>query len=192
MSTRRGELFELRSYLAQPGRRDELIGMFESIFLDAYQAGGARIVGTFRSLDEPDRWVWMRAFPDAASRGPALKNFYGGDVWKRNADACNATIADIDEARLLREVSPGSLGSLCAPRHESPLPQCMYELAVTREMPAGPVGVVLVTDHSENSYPRQPVSSQSVYVTLTRFDSATRPASRDAMRLAPTARSALR
>ena len=45
MSTRRDSLFELRSYSARPGQRDALIGMFESLFLDAYQASGARIGG---------------------------------------------------------------------------------------------------------------------------------------------------
>src|SRR5262245_5112253 len=97
------KLFELRSYLCEPGRRDELVAMFEDVFLDAYQAGGARVVASFRDLGEADRWVWIRAFRGAGERGPALKAFYGSAAWKARADACNATIRDISPALLLRE-----------------------------------------------------------------------------------------
>jgi hypothetical protein len=161
-------LFELRSYTAHPGRRDELIGMFERVFLDAYEAAGARILGTFRSLDEPDRWVWIRAFADPASRGRALSAFYEGEVWRRNADACDALIASVDEARLLRQAHVTTVGAV----------------------------VAFVSDSSENCYPRQPVRADSVYVTLTRCAShlelAKRAAQVEVMRLVPTPRSALR
>lgn len=186
-------LFEWRGYRAQPGRRDELVGMFEDVFLDAYQSGGARIVSTFRSLDDPSRWVWMRAFADAPARGPALRSFYGGDVWKRHADACNATIADIDEAMLLREVHPGALASACAPPKGTARPASVvlvevYPIAREREesfavfherelqprleQASARVVATLLSDHAGNSYPRQPVRAGSVFVAISRFDSA--------------------
>lgn len=161
-------LFELRSYVARPGRRDELIDMFERIFLDAYEVAGARIVGTFRALDDPDRWVWIRAFADAASRGAALRAFYGGEIWLRNATACDALIANVAEALLLRDVCVAPRGALAA----------------------------FVSDDSENTYPRQPARSGQVYVMLTRLAShleiETRTARVEVMRVLPTARSALR
>lgn len=203
-------LFELRSYLAEPGQRDVLMGMFEDMFLDAYQAGGTRIVGTFRSLDESDRWVWMRAFPDAASRGARLGNFYGGDVWKRNATACNATILDIAEALLLRELDPGKLGEPCAPPTGSPTPDRVYGLAIhpidgqdpaslAELLGAGAIAS-FVSDHQENSFPRQAVRAASVVVALSQFESldAARAWRKDiaapgeTMLLAPSARSGLR
>ena len=209
-------LFELRSYRAQPGRRDELIGMFEDVFLDAYQAGGARIVGTFRSLDEPDRWVWMRAFADAASRGPALEQFYGGSVWRRRAAACNALIADVSEALLLREAAPGDLGSRSAPPPGASPPDCVYTVSVyplARDAEDGFAALmdrepklvaIFVSDHGANSFPRQAVRAGSVGVTFRRFASAAaaaiapdpgpsnRLAPPEVLRLAPSARSALR
>jgi hypothetical protein len=194
-------LFELRSYLAQPGQRDALIGMFEDTFLDAYQAGGTRIVGTFRSLDHPDRWVWLRAFPDAASRGARLRNFYDGETWKRNADACNATIYDVGAAWLLRETAPGGFDSVCAAAHGSQASPAVYVVAI-RTLPRGapPGAATLISDHSENSYPRQAVHAENVCVTIGRFESRAAYESAapdftgaiDVMVLGPSARSGMR
>lgn len=95
-------VFELRNYKTTPGRRDDLIAMFEAYFLDAYTRAGTTILGTFRDADRPDRWFWIRAFPDVASRPERLKGFYGSQDWLSRADACNATIADVSDALLMQ------------------------------------------------------------------------------------------
>lgn len=95
-------VFELRAYRTHPGRRDDLIAMFETHFCPAYEAAGATILASWTVLEEPDRWVWIRAFPDGASRRRALDGFYGGGVWAELADRCRATIADARTAFLLR------------------------------------------------------------------------------------------
>ena len=43
------------------------------------------IVGQFRDLDDPDRFVWIRGFTDMSSRLAALPNFYGGPVGRSAA-----------------------------------------------------------------------------------------------------------
>ena len=50
-----------------------------------------RIIGQFRDLDNPDRFVWLRGFPDMATRAQVLQAFYGGPVWKAHRDIANAT-----------------------------------------------------------------------------------------------------
>src|SRR5262245_45891823 len=137
-------LFELRNYRAHPGQRERLIAMFEDVFLDAYEASGTRVIGTFRSLEEPDRWVWIRAFPDAASRGTALRNFYDGDTWRRHAEACNATIADIAPAWLLRESRAGIVAALMRAA-----PSAYYEIAVYPLDAESGSDATFVSDHSE-------------------------------------------
>lgn len=104
-------LYELRSYAMVPGRRAELVAMFESVFLDAYERGGTRVLGTFTTPDDDDRWIWLRAFPDAAARGAALANFYGSAAWRERAAAANATIADTSDVLLLHAVA-GRLGDV--------------------------------------------------------------------------------
>jgi len=66
-------IVELRRYTLHPGRRDELIELFEREFVESQEELGARIVGTFRDVRDPDRFVWIRAFPDMAVRLAALQ-----------------------------------------------------------------------------------------------------------------------
>jgi len=61
-----------------------------------------RLLATFRDLDDPDRFVWMRGFADMAARAESLAAFYGGPVWKAHRDAANATMVDSDNVFLLR------------------------------------------------------------------------------------------
>jgi len=94
-------IVELRQYTTRPGRRDELIGLFDHEFVKPQEAEGIRVIGQFRDLDDPNRFVWMRGFPDMAARRTALTAFYGGPAWLARRDAANATILDSDNVLLL-------------------------------------------------------------------------------------------
>ncbi|MEP7043089.1 MAG: NIPSNAP family protein [Dokdonella sp.] len=93
---------ELRQYTLHPGRRDELIGLFEREFVESQECCGLRLLGLFRDLDDPDRFVWLRGFSDMPSRAAALAAFYGGPVWQAHREAANATMIDSDDVLLLR------------------------------------------------------------------------------------------
>ncbi|HYG70121.1 MAG TPA: NIPSNAP family protein, partial [Anaeromyxobacteraceae bacterium] len=97
---------EFRRYTLRPGARDTLIELFERELLLPQEASGMRILAQFRDLDHPDTFTWMRAFPSAAVRKPALEAFYLGPVWARHREAANATMLDSDDVRLLRPVPP--------------------------------------------------------------------------------------
>src|ERR1700761_6721111 len=90
-------VLELRQYTLHPGMRDTLIALFEREFVEPQEAVGARIVGTFRDLDDPDRFVWLRGFADMAARADALGAFYGGPAWQAHRDTANATMVDSDD-----------------------------------------------------------------------------------------------
>jgi hypothetical protein len=100
-------VLELRQYTLRGGQRDTLISMFERRFLEPQNALGAHVIGTFRDLDDPDRFVWIRGFRDTAMRRQALEAFYGGSVWQANKAAANTTMLDSDNVLLLRPVGPG-------------------------------------------------------------------------------------
>jgi quinol monooxygenase YgiN len=100
-------ILELRQYTLHPGRRDELIELFEREFVESQEELGARIVGTFRDVADPDRFVWIREFADMTTRRAALAGFYGGPVWTRHRDAANATMADFSDVLLLEPVGQG-------------------------------------------------------------------------------------
>src|SRR5262249_24582760 len=102
------QVVELRQYTLHPGKRDVLIELFDGFLLDPQEQLGMRVLGQFRDLDAPDRFVWLRGFPDLRSRGGLLAAFYGGPVWKRHRDAANATMVDSDNVLLLRPVDADS------------------------------------------------------------------------------------
>jgi quinol monooxygenase YgiN len=99
---------ELRQYTLHPGRRDELIALFEREFIESQEDCGLRLLGLFRDLDDPDRFVWLRGFGDMPSRAAALAAFYGGPVWQAHREAANATMIDSDDVLLLRPARPDS------------------------------------------------------------------------------------
>ncbi len=93
---------ELRQYTLLPGRRDELVELFEAHFTEAQEHCGITMIGTFRDLADPQRFVWLRGFPNMIQRKEALHAFYGGPVWREHRDAANSTMVDSDNVLLLR------------------------------------------------------------------------------------------
>ena len=98
---------ELRRYTLKPGARETLVELFDREFVESQEALGMRILGTFRDLDDPDQFVWLRGFDDMASRAPALTAFYTGPVWKAHSAAANETMVDVDNVLLLRPAEGG-------------------------------------------------------------------------------------
>jgi len=93
---------ELRQYTLKPGMRDVLIDLFEQEFIETQEATGIVVIGQFRDMDNPDRFVWLRGFADMPTRARALQEFYGGPVWKAHREAANVTMIDSDNVLLLR------------------------------------------------------------------------------------------
>src|SRR6201999_3240485 len=112
-------ILELRRYTLKPGQRDVLIALFEREFVESQEACGIALPGLFRDLGNPDRFVWLRGFPDMESRARSLAAFYGGPVWKAHREAANATMIDSDNVLLLR---PAWSGSDFAPAATRPPP----------------------------------------------------------------------
>src|SRR6266851_6145993 len=99
---------ELRQYTLHPAKRDVLIDLFDREFVESQEALGMKVIGQFRDLDNPNRFVWLRGFRDMPSRAQALKDFYGGPVWKAHREAANATMMDSDNVLLLCPAKPTS------------------------------------------------------------------------------------
>jgi len=174
--------------MLHPGKRDMLIELFEREFLEAQEACGMSVPGQFRDLDDPDRFIWFRGFPDMDRRKEALTCFYGGPVWKAHRDAANATMIDSDDVLLLRLLH-GSAFPLRAPRYfvtvysfDAPDDGDVHISALT----------LLQTEPSENNYPALPVrTGEYTIVAITAEENrAELPGARvQRLRLEPTARS---
>src|SRR5215469_13173809 len=111
---------ELRQYTLVPGGREVLISLFERHFIESQEATGMTVIGQFRDLNNPDRFVWLRGFADMVSRARQLQEFYGGPIWKKYREAANATMIDSDNVLLLRPARTNSgfcLENLKRPPH---------------------------------------------------------------------------
>jgi len=105
-SAAENSVFELRQYTLRGGQRDTLIALFEKNFIEPQEAVGAHVVGTFRDIDDPDRFVWIRGFRDMPTRQQSLQDFYGSSpAWIAHKKEANATMIDSDNVLLLRAIS---------------------------------------------------------------------------------------
>ena len=84
-----------------------LIALFDGELIESQEAEGMMLLGQFRDLDDPDRFVWLRGFADLASRPGALSRFYSGGVWRAHSAAANATMVDVSDVLLLRPATAG-------------------------------------------------------------------------------------
>jgi len=101
---------ELRQYTLHDGTRERLIDLFEREFIESQEALGIRLFGPFRDLEDPNRFVWLRGFPDMHRRSGMLSAFYDGPVWRAHRDVANATMVDSDNVLLLRPCGQAANG----------------------------------------------------------------------------------
>jgi hypothetical protein len=73
---------EMRTYNTKPGKHAEFVEIFRSKSIPAPTEIGMKILGPFLSTEDPDTFVFMRGFPDRASREPMKAKFYEGDLSK--------------------------------------------------------------------------------------------------------------
>src|SRR6266480_65304 len=192
-------IVELRQYTLHPGKRDVLIDLFDREFVESQEALGMKVIGQFRDLDNPNRFVWLRGFRDMPSRAQALKDFYGGPVWKAHREAANATMIDSDNVLLLHPAFPTSGFSLenlkRAPVAADEIPTSLvvatiyyfagpvapdfihffeHALRPVTESLGATISASFVTESSENTFPALPVRvGENVFVWFSTFpDSA--------------------
>jgi hypothetical protein len=190
-------VIELRQYTLHPGQRDVLIDVFDREFVETQEAVGMKVMGQFRDLDAPDRFVWLRGFASMAKRRRGLEAFYGGPAWAAHGPAANATMVEWRNVLLLRPAwggsavaleqprpahgatgdAPGLLDMTIFPLREPASPQLL-------ELAQGAMSEVLrtggarmqawyVTEPSANDYPRLPVrGGEPVLVGLALFNDA--------------------
>ncbi len=102
-------VIELRQYTLQPGQRDVLIDLFDREFVETQEAIGMRLVGQFRDVERPDRFVWIRGFPDM----PRARNFAAG-VLRRTGLGSAPRSRERDDDRLRQRAAAASGdGDIC-------------------------------------------------------------------------------
>jgi hypothetical protein len=181
---------ELRRYRLHPDGFETLLGLFEERLVAGQEQAGIVVGPVLVDEDEPDSFVWWRAFEDMASRRRALESFYLGPVWAEYRDRANATMIDSDDVLLLRptrgttpampvldrdvvvatgilrEVDPAALRSLGP------------DLRAALEPALGTEAQIWVSEPAENSFPMLPVRREPSVVWSATFASAAERADR--------------
>ncbi|WP_256096761.1 NIPSNAP family protein [Streptomyces agglomeratus] len=196
MNALRRPVVELRQYTLHAGQRDVLIDLFDRELVEPQEAVGMPVLGQFRDLDDPDRFVWLRGFEDMPRRAEALQSFYGGPVWQAHRDRANATMADSDDVLLLRPASarggfpapvgarrphgeraasPPSLMLATIWHGNAPFDAAFVEFFERQVRPvlagtgAEPLAY-LQSEHAPNTFPALPVrTNEEVFVWFARF-----------------------
>jgi hypothetical protein len=161
-------VIELRQYTLRPGQRDTLVDLFDQELVEPQEATGMAVLGQFRDLENPDRFVWLRGFPSMEERAPSLQAFYGGPTWRQHGPAANATMIDSDDVLLLRPVR-GALP-------DDARPGVWLFQVYLGEAPFSPDFTVVdalatfVTEYSANTFPALPVrEGEHAYVWCARY-----------------------
>ncbi len=188
---------DLRQYTLHPGTRDRFVELFDTQFVETQEDVGIRLIGQFRDLGDPNRFVWLRGYPDMPARQRALHAFYvEGRAWKEHAEAARAMMIDSSDVLMLRPLDAAGAFRLEPPARRpalaAPVPGAMVlasihhvdaaataafagfyrEQALPQLLAAGGrlLGL-LATEHSPNNFPRHPVrEGENVLVSFIGFD----------------------
>ena len=177
------KVIELRQYKLTPGSQDKFIALFDKQFVETQEAVGMRLIGHFHDHDRPDRFTWIREFPNMTERARMLDAFYNGPVWHQWRGIANPMLFDNDNVLLLRAAREGSgfgpsapyPSGLAARRHDDTVfavieylwqepGQGFVDFFLDHVTPllgrAGlPVIGVYVPEEQPNNFPRLPVRS---------------------------------
>ncbi|MBD0369920.1 MAG: NIPSNAP family protein [Pyrinomonadaceae bacterium] len=99
-------IVEVRSYRIKPGRRAEFIRFFETRAVPALRSHGMKVIGPMLDVENPNKFVWLRAFPSLEDRDRLKEAFYEGELWKNELEAFAMPMLDSYDV-ILCETSPG-------------------------------------------------------------------------------------
>jgi heme-degrading monooxygenase HmoA len=80
-------IVEVRTYRIKAGQREKFISFFENRAIPAQRSKGMRIVGPLLDLENPDVFIWLRAFPSLEDRERMKSALYDGEEWTTELEA---------------------------------------------------------------------------------------------------------
>ena len=99
-------IVEVRKYTIKPGLRAKFIDFFETRSVPALRDEGMEILGPMLDLENPDVFVFLRAFPSLEARDRMKTAFYEGELWLNELEAIAMPMLERYEV-ILTETSPG-------------------------------------------------------------------------------------
>ena len=79
-------IVEVRTYRIKQGLRNEFLDFFVKRAIPALQRKGMVVLGPLVDLENPNVFIWLRAFPSLAERERMRSAFYESDEWKNELE----------------------------------------------------------------------------------------------------------
>lgn len=97
-------VFELRTYTAAPGKRDDLLDRFRAHTLDLFERHGLENIAYWLPQDSEDELVYLLAFPSRFARNEAWREFEMDPEWQQVYEASReeGPLVENVESTLLR------------------------------------------------------------------------------------------
>jgi len=102
-------IVEVRRYRIKPGKRDEFIKFFETRSVPALRDYGMKVLGPLVDVENPNAFVFLRAFPSLEARDTMKDAFYGSDLWKNDMESIAMPMIDSYDV-VLTETTSGYVG----------------------------------------------------------------------------------
>ena len=80
-------IVEVRTYTIVAGLRQRFLDLFETRTRPLQQSLGIDVAGPWLDIENPDRFVWLRAFPSMAERDRMKQALYEGAEWTGELEA---------------------------------------------------------------------------------------------------------
>ena len=98
-------VIEVRTYRAKPSMRKSLLDLLQSSAFPLQRELGMRLLGPFPSKEDDVTFVWLRGFPDEASRALLKAAFYEGAAWLQALEAQVLPMLDDYAAVVVRDTA---------------------------------------------------------------------------------------
>jgi len=108
-------IVEVRTYRIRPGMRDRFLDFFQRHAVPLQQSKGMSIMGPFVDLEDPDVFVWLRAFPSLDERDRMKAALYDGEEWKDGLEAIAMSMLD-SYISTLTTTTPGFVNDFAHPQ----------------------------------------------------------------------------
>jgi hypothetical protein len=104
-------IVEVRTYKIKQGLRERFLEFFVTRAVPAQQAKGISVLGPLVDVENPDVFVWLRAFPSLEERDRMKQEFYEGDEWTTELEAIAMPMLDSYSVSLTT-AAPGFIDDL--------------------------------------------------------------------------------
>jgi len=99
-------IIEVRTYTIKPGLREQFIALFERRAIQEQQAVGIKVLGPLLDMENPNVFLFLRAFPSLEERDRMKSLFYDGPTWKNEIEGIAMPMIESYSA-VLTETTPG-------------------------------------------------------------------------------------